>query len=220
MTKRMLLAATVAALLSACGGGGGSGDATPPAPTTFNMEAAIASSLSTGVSFSGLQTTVNGNVLEFAFSYAPTTDGLFFGDSYKRSIFSSSIKLNGVVSGTGASTNYFSLNPVRVIGTTTSDGFTTKNAYDGTMPTNATVGQSGPYYHTNVSFTGDTAVVAQGTTTWSLEADTASTAWACLMTVDSTSPDWEKDCYRIDAAGQISGAKIVLFVQGQTVTFQ
>jgi hypothetical protein len=50
--------------------------------------------------------------------------------------------------------------------------------------------------------------------TWSIEADTPATAFVCLT--DRS----EKQCFKVNTAGAILGARISLSVAGQQLTFQ
>jgi hypothetical protein len=81
-------------------------------------------------------------------------------------------------------------------------------------PMTATVGSSGPLasgYEAGVDpATGDNVSHgASQTITWSLESDTATTAWLCINTTTQTTPvAIEKDCARINESGSILGFRI------------
>lgn len=94
------------------------------------------------------------------------------------------------------------------------------------LPVSASVGSMGPGASSN-SYTNATKATLTGTsvTNWSLNPDTASTAWLCAdsssKTVSGTSTGTGSECYKIDTSGNILGAKMVLNVSGiGALTFQ
>jgi hypothetical protein len=78
----------------------------------------------------------------------------------------------------------------------------------------ATVGSSGPLasgYEAGVDPATANSISngASQTITWSLESDTATTAWLCINTMTQTTPvAMEKDCARINESGIVLGFKI------------
>jgi hypothetical protein len=93
-------------------------------------------------------------------------------------------------------------------------------------PMTATVGSSGPLasgYEAGVDpATGDNASsdVSQ-TITWSLESDTATTAWLCINTTTQSAPvTIEKNCARINESGSILGFRSSVVVGSLVVNLR
>lgn len=223
MSKKVALAVTaaaVAALLSACGGGGGGGGSPPP-EATFNLDAAFANTLTKGINFPNLQATWNGISFQLSISSTPTSDGVFLSQTYRRAVESSTVAINGVPGPMASATLYFTLAPVTLVGGVDEAGVTIFTS-QGLLPTAATVGSSGPYTRadTYVSETNRT-LIGQTVMSWSLEPDTSTTAWACLVYSGIDGVTFEKDCYRIDAAGTIFNARATIELSdGTKLTFQ
>lgn len=217
-------AAALACILSACGGGGdGSGELPAPAPiVTFDMNAAYAFALSKGVSFSGLQATARGITFGMSINYSPTTDGPLQGLTYKRTTLTVNMSASNAAPMTTTATEYYTLNPTRMVGEVKDEGVMTLFTWQSDLPSAGSVGQSGPYFRaTSYTSTTSGSAIGEAAVTWSLEEDTATTAWACLSVgVPGSGTFYEKDCMRIDQAGAISGARAVLIVDGETVVFQ
>jgi hypothetical protein len=217
-----LLCATV--LAAACGGGGDSAPAPAPAPSaTYDLNAALTSALSTGVSFSNLHATLNGVTYTLNGGFTPTTDGTLLGANFKRATETLTISQGATPIGTEITTLYYSLSPARVNLATTSGGELLVYQPKADLPTAASVGQSGALY-TGTEYASPTisAVLATFATTWSLEADTNTTAWACLTTTTNAagSASTAKLCLRTSPSGALSGAKLTTTVNGVAVTFQ
>jgi hypothetical protein len=221
MNKKVAIAAAVVALLSACGGGGG-GDGSPPPPqTTFNLDAAFANTLTQGISFPNLRASWNGVAFQLSISSTPTSDGTFLSQTYRRAIESSTVSINGQPGPTATSTLYFTLSPVTLVGGMDSAGLTIFTP-QASLPTAASVGSSGPYTRadTYVSDSNRT-LLGQTVMSWTLEPDTATTAWGCIVYSTMDGFQFEKDCYRIDAAGTIFNAKATMnFTDGTTLSFE
>ena len=211
----------MAALLSACGGGGG-GDGSPPPPeATFNLDAAFANTLTQGISFPNLRASWNNVSFQLSIASTPTSDGVFLSQTYHRAIESSTVTINGQPGPAASSTLYFTLSPVTLVGGMDDAGLTIFTP-QGSLPTAASVGSSGPYTRadTYVSDSNRT-LLGQTVMSWSLEPDTATTAWACIVYSSMDGFLFEKDCYRIDAAGTISNAKATMnLTDGTTLSFQ
>jgi len=221
MNKKVSLAVAVAALLSACGGGGG-GDGSPPPPDlTFNLDAAFANTLTQGISFPNLRASYNGVSFQLSISSTPTSDGVFLSQTYHRAIESSTVAINGQAGPVVSATLYFTLSPVTLVGGMDDAGLTIFTP-QASLPTAAHVGSSGPYTRadTYVSESNRT-LLGQTVMSWSLEPDTATTAWACLVYSGMDGFQFEKDCYRIDAAGTIFNAKATMnLTDGTRLTFE
>jgi len=90
-----------------------------------------------------------------------------------------------------------------------------------TLPIAGTVGSSGTLatgisYSSVLSAASNTGATITGSAplAWSIEADTATTAFACIATPA------EKDCLKINSAGVISGAKATIQIGTESLTFQ
>ena len=223
--------------LTACGGGGGgstqAAPATPVAVSTFNVEAAFATLFSTPVSFPSLSATDSaGNAYIMSLSYTPSADYVFNGKTYKQSVQNTVIKKNGaVVSGENLGTQYlFSANPTTIgaiLVASRGTGFDPITytplvlSVSAPLPTASTVGATGTYASV-VSYarqldrtsTSKSSPTGNSSVSWSVESDTQSTAFACMTTA------LEKDCLKINSAGNIQGGKITVSIGGQTLTFQ
>jgi hypothetical protein len=221
--KKLAFAAVLAALVSACGGGGSSDPASTPPGVTFNIDAAVTTALTKGLSLSNLQGQIGASTYTLGETFTPQPDGspLVNGTPYHSATQVYSIKSGGTTLSTGGARLYFSTGPVQLRYTDASTYF---EAYTqvAALPTGATVGQHGGWTTaTMYASKFSTTPIGSDTVSWSLEPDTGSTAWACLSYVITGSVvGGEKDCYRIDPAGNISGARFTATVNGQVVTFQ
>lgn len=216
MNKKVAVAFAVAALVSACGGGGGGGGVPSP-EATYNLDAAFANTLTKGINFPNLRSSWNGLSFQLSIASTPTTDGVFLSQTYRRAIQTSSVVINGQPGPVASSTVYFTLAPATLVGGVDESGLTIFTT-QGTLPTAAVVGSSGPFTRadTYVSETNRT-LLGQTLMGWSLEPDSATTAWGCLVYSGMDGVQFEKDCYRIDAAGNILGAKATMNLPDGTV---
>lgn len=221
-----------ATFLGACGGGGGDSPATAVSPT-FNVDRAFTTFLTTPVNFPGLVAKdVQGNNYVLGFSLTPAADYTLNGTTYKQTVQNTTLTVNGVVpAGERFSNQYLYLqSPTRLAAQVVASrnaGFSpiiyaiTLLSGSVGLPTAGTVGTSGVYataisYPPKIDRTTTTGSTPSGNAniTWTIEADTASTVFACL-----TLPI-EKDCIKTNSAGDILGARISLSLSGQTLVFQ
>lgn len=221
MKIRVLLTSVAVAALVACGGGGSS-EVAPP--LTFNMDAALATALTNGLLISGLRASDSaGNAYSLSFSYAPVADGPFLGQTYKRVTQTVSMTRNGTNAPSTSATIFYTLNPARLVGIVNSQGNATVITPKTSLPTAATVGAQGTYSTANVfASTALGPLLGTSTVLWSLEPDAGPTALACLTTTSSLSSGTvsEKDCFRINPAGAVSGGKVTVTIGNQALTFQ
>jgi hypothetical protein len=224
MIKQVFSLISAAVVLAACGGGGdGGGTVTPPA-VTFNADAAFASALTSGFSVSGLTGMNAGSTVPFTASlvFAPAPDAVFEGALRKSATQTATLAAPGIATQTSTAQLFFSTGPARLVGSTSSDGYIVYTSR-GALPTAGTVGQSGAFAD-GVIFTSAAKTATSGTENiqWSIEADTATTAFACLNQVVTISAEQvtERDCFKIDSAGTILGAKIILTGPGINVVLQ
>jgi len=228
MKIKLFAGILLSGVLTACGGGGGG--STPviaPAPTpttTFNMDAAVASTFTTGINLQGLSAKDSaGNTYTLTAVNTPVADDKFLGVTQKKVIQGVSVSVNGIPASVGSGSLYYALSPTRILGNVSDIGNVTVNQQLTSLPTAGTVSTSGAY-STGVTYSNSSLAIqlSTNTTLWSLEADSATTAWACMTTttIQSGSSSTFKNCYRISSAGVISGAKFTLSIAGQTLTFQ
>ena len=225
--------AALAALLSACGGGGGDGAASPasasPAPVTaaaiFPLDTAYKQVATTGISLNG--TAIDGaDTWTIALSVAPTSDETFEGVTAKKSLQAVTIKRNGatVVSSSGES--YFTLNPFSLKGLKLNDGtYGVQTVASGVLSNAAKVGDSGSLGITTIySNSSKSSVLSTQEGTWTLEADTATTAFGCSnitsKNASGTVMGTISGCYKIDTNGTVKGMKYTVAVSNRTLVFR
>ena len=146
-------------------------------------------------------------------SLTPASDEAFEGVVRKKALQSLTIKKNGTVLTASNIQGYYSLNPFATQGARYSDGtYAVQTSTTGSFPVAAKVGDSGGLgiltLYTNASKTG-----VQGTTesTWTLEADTATTAFGCANSILKNSAGAQTGtaagCYKIDTNGNAVGMR-------------
>lgn len=215
------IAAVIAGLL-ACGGGGDSVHSTPQAPT-FNADAAFANALGGGATLSGLKATDPAGFRYVAsLAYSSLSSGSFSGIPALQSLQTATIGRVGEVPMTDAITVYYDTAPSRLLATVTATGKTTVFLQGQGLPTAGRVGQSGQFA-VGTAYATPALGVPVGTEvlTWSIEPDGATTALACLASESRTSVSVsiEKDCFRIDGAGNISGGTVSIDKSGLVLHF-
>ena len=227
MKRSTLLALTLSTVfLAACGGGGGDAPTGPVTSTlSFPLDAAYTKAMTTGVSLNG--TAVDGaDTYTMSLSIAPAADEVFEGAVSKKAIQSLTMKKNGSVLVATTISNYFSINPYTTKGGIYSDGtYAVQTSTTGNFPTAAKVGDSGTLgtltLYTNAS---KTTVQATTQSTWTLEADTASTAFGCANSVirdaTGTQTGTAAGCTKIDTNGNALGMRYTLSVAGKTLVFK
>jgi len=219
--RRTAVLAPLALLLAACGGGG-SADAGNT--NTYNLDAAISRALRNGVAFTGLSGSLNGVALTMALSYTPQADGAFEGIT-RRVVRETVTITSGGVSETSIASQFFSTDPYLAHGSIENDGSLVVLTPTGSLPTAARVGDSGPL-HEGVVYLNLVKQAVTGTSrmTWSLDADTATTALACLRSVETTKGDplpvTGAQCFRINTAGDVLGAVVTVTEGNTSVSFR
>lgn len=211
------------ALLAACGGGGG--DATPATTATYPLEAAYTKAMTNGISLNG--TAIDGaDTYTLSLSITPAADEVFEGVVRKKSIETLTIKKNGAVGIADNIDSYYSTNPFIQWGARYSNGtYAVQTSSTGVFPTTAKVGDSGSL-GTLTLYTNANKTTVQLTTqsTWTLEADTATTAFGCANSVmkDATGVQigTAAGCYKIDTSGNALGMRFTLSVAGKTLVFK
>lgn len=221
---RTMLAAAAAVLAIGCGGGGGGeapapdGGGTPLPVGTYNMDGAFARMLTAGQSFSGLKGIVAGTPIELTLSFTPLPDGPYQGLVYHRAIQSTTGTVGGAAQSSTSQTMYFTTSPVQLVAAIDADGPLTVFSRIGSLPAAGVPGQSGPFaLATSYASPGSPTVIGQTSIDWQLVPDTDTTVWACLVNTLSGGGLSEQDCFRLDALGNISGARSVIVVGGETI---
>jgi len=226
MKLRTTLALSLAtAFLAACGGGGGDSAPAASITTTFPLDAAYTKAVTNGVSLSG--TAVDGaDTWTMTVSLTPTSDEAFEGVVRKKALQSLTIKKNGAVLSAANIESYFSLNPFATQGARYSDGtYAVQTKTTGSFPAAAKDKDGGPLgimtLYTNAN---KTSVQATTESTWTLEADTATTAYGCVNGIVKNSAGVQTGtaagCYKIDTQGNVLGMRYTLAVAGKTLTFK
>lgn len=219
-TSGICLTALIA-VLAACGGGGG-GDAPLSAVSSasFPVQAIYVKDLSTASSFT-VTASDNSGTYQATVSDIPRSDAVFEGVTRNVSLSTVTIKQGNALLSTSSYLNYYGLNPPRSYGSLDTNGEYTVNTATGTMPVTAKVGETwSGYISTVYSNSSKTTVLRNETRNWSLEADTATTAFMCANTIRSGSSLTESNCRKIDTAGNILGRRVTLYFNGQSLTFQ
>jgi len=223
---KTVCAVVLSVLLAACGSGGGGGgsssSAPPPGPTvstlSFPVESTIVTLATTSSSYTVYATDAKGNGDLLTVSYAP-------GPSiYNSKIYSSALptfmqtellKVNGVTSSTSSVQVFYSTGPFLVWGSVngTSGQNTMQVKQQTYLPATAKIGATGSIYSGNNYISNSTLFPDAQSVTWSLEADTADTAWLCINIINVPSlfaelTTIESDCFRINQSGTILGFKV------------
>lgn len=217
--KKLAIVMILAGALVACGGGGSNDSGT--SALVFNADAAFALSLTNGVSLTGLVGNDAGRAFTASFAFAPAADTVFAGVLRKRSAQTVSLSTPGITTQTTVAQFFYTTGPAKLIGSTQTGSYI-EYVSRGNLPVAGNVGQSGAFADAAI-FTSSTKLTQVGTVaiSWSIEADTATTAFACLTSVTSGSAQTtEKDCFKINSAGAILGGRISLTAPGINLTLQ
>lgn len=218
------LAACVIASLTACGGGGSTQTGTP---TTFAVDTAYTQAATTGISLNG--TAVDGaDTWTMALSVNPAADELFEGVTAKKSVNAITIKKNGTTVLSSGGESFFSINPFKAKGLKLNDGhYGVATVTGGAMSNAAVVGNSGSLGTVTVYASASKSTISYTQeATWTLEEDTATTAYACTNTTAKDTAGalltTTSGCYKIDANGTVKGMKYTLFIPaaGKTLVFR
>lgn len=223
-TTSFSTALSISALLVACGGGGGdSGPITSNAQ--FSLDAAMTKAMTSNLTLTG--TAIDGaDTWSISLSVAPASDATFEGIIRKQASQSLTIKKNNTTVGVSSYTQFFSANPFIDYGAIFSDGtYGVMTLHSGNLPATAMVGSSGPLGTlTLYSNATKASIVNTEQTTWSLEADTATTAWGCTNSVVRDASNQVTGtgagCFKIDTSSNVLAMRYTIAVAGKTLTFQ
>jgi hypothetical protein len=210
------------ALLTACGGGGSS---TPTTTATYALDTAYTQASTGGVSLNG--TAIDGaDTWTLAMSLSPAADETFEGVTSKKAVQSLTIKKNGSTVLSSGGESFFSINPFKTKGLKLNDGsYGVQTVAGGALSNTAIVGNSGPMGTITVySNSSKSSVLFTQEATWTLEEDTATTAFACINTTAKNTSGvvitTTSGCYKVDSSGTIKGLKYTLSVAGKTLVFR
>lgn len=225
LTALSLITCAIASL-AACGGGGG-GSTGNSTPTTYAIDTAYTQAATTGISLNG--TAVDGaDTWTMAFSVSPAADETFEGATAKKSVNAITIKKNGVTVLSSGGENFFSITPFKTKGLKLNDGHYGVTTVAGAgMSNTAVVGNSGSLGTVTIYNNASKSTIAfTQESTWTLEEDTASTAYACINTTakdtNGSLITTTSGCYKIDSNGTVKGMKYTLYVAsaGKTLVFR
>jgi hypothetical protein len=228
MKKLTAISLTTCAIaaITACGGGGG-GSTNSSSPTTYAVDTAYTQAATAGISLNG--TAIDGaDTWTMALSITPAADETFEGATAKKSVNAITIKKNGTTVLSSGGENFFSINPFKTKGLKLNDGHYGVATVAGSAMSNAAVvGNSGSLGTVTVYSNASKSTISfKQEATWTLEEDTASTAYACTNTTardtNGTLITTTSGCYKIDPSGTIKGMRYTLFVAaaGKTLVFR
>lgn len=216
------------AMIGGCGGGGGVGSTAvtsgPVAQISFPIEATFTTLATSGSSYNVSASDSQGNVYTLAFTITPGPTKTFFNVPRLTYMESATLKKNGILVNTTSSEVYFSGSPFTVWGAWSGTNDVLKVTQQGVLPATATVGASGPFFSGTKAIGNFTLNTVSETATWSLEADTSSTAWLCINTSTAagltTSAGVASECFRVNGSGSVVGFKTDVTVSGVTLSFR
>jgi hypothetical protein len=222
-----IIPALPVAFLVACGSGSSDNPA-PEAATTFPIEAAVVSYLTSSQSFmTTYRDPANNDVYTLAYNHVPGANLPFEVDQSARLVLLTiDLRRNGVqLFPPRSQTDFFQNSPsFKYLGTIEDNGDYTVAANHAALPATAKVGDSGNLF-TSTTYADNSKAAKRGTTvaTWDLQADTANTALFCFNSTakfTDGSPDISgSECYKVDTSGKVVGNKITMPVNGKTLVF-
>ncbi len=216
---KLISIAVLAWGLSACGGGGD--DSTTTSSTAaYPVGAVYTRELSTSASYTVSAKDTAGTYY-VTVSDTPRGDTIFEGITRNTYLSTFTMKMGDALMSTSSSLFYYGLNPPRVYGSLDSSGEYTVTTATGVVPVTAKVGETwsgftGTIYRDSSKST----VLRNITRNYSLEADTATTAYMCANTILSGTSTTSSNCLKIDTAGNVLGHRVTLAVNGQIITFR
>lgn len=191
----------------------------------FPLDAAYTKAMTTGVNLSG--TAVDGaDTYTMSLSITHAADEVFEGAVSKKAIETLTMKKNGAIVVTDTISEYFSISPMTTKGAVYSDGsYAVLTSNLGSFPISAKVGDSGSLGTlTLYSNSSKSTVIATTQSTWTMEADTASTAFGCgnsvLRDAAGTQMSAAAGCYKIDTNGNVLGMRYTITAAGKTLVFK
>lgn len=226
--KTSLALVVSAVLLTACGGGSDSSPAVSVASTsvaTFPLDRVYTQVSTTGISLNA--TAVDGaDTFILSVSLAPAADQTFEGVTAKKSVQAITIKRNGVTFSASGSEDFFTINPYSVKGQINNDGtYGVQTVAAKPFSNTAKVGDSGSLGTMTIySNSSKSSISMVEQSTWTLEADTETTAFSCINSVlKDASGDLiatGASCLKIDTSGTVRGLRFTIAVPGKTLIFR
>lgn len=217
--RAQVAALGISGLVAACGGGGDSGPVTSTA--TFPVASAVNAFVTASHQYD-LTGALPGIAFTARYVYTPAGTATFEGRSTSSARQTVTLTATGVAPQTSTSTVYFTTGPYVQYGSIDDDGSYDVFNQTGSLPASARVGDSGTL-GTGTSYANSSKTAITGTTqaSWTLNADTATTALFCInQTISGSPPASGAECYRVDTTGQVLGMVIKVNVSGQTLVLQ
>lgn len=210
----------IAALLGGCGGGGDSG------PVVSTADFPVANAVSAYVQAShqyNLAGSLDGLAFTASYSYTPDVAGSFEGRPASTAIETIAMRAAGGQPEQTSIRVYFQASPYRSYGSIDlGDGSYAVFNQVADLPATARVGQSGVLgSETDYADSSKTQITGTASATWSLEADSATTALFCAnVSIPGPPAVTGAECYRVTTAGQVTGMVIKVQVMGKTLVLQ
>jgi hypothetical protein len=175
----------------------------------YPISAALSTFFGTASTYRLAGTDAQGTSFQLSYEFVPKATAA--GTAKQATVVKSTASINGSSPIRNESTFTYTAAPFTLYGTSEAyTQFPTRQP----APATAAVGSSGPLASGSEEgidpTSGQTMSMAYSQTiTWSLERETASTAWLCINTTTHSAPiGTEKDCARINEAGAILGYKV------------
>lgn len=211
---KFLATGLLVCLISACGGGGDSGSTVSKASFPISQVMATQLQSTRTINLSGTVDGVSGQV---AYSQSLDAPRFFEGITASASNITLIVTSGGVVRSQQSFTRLFSADPPGFFGTTGADTYVVVNQ-TALFPISAKVGEIGTVgTETGYTDISKSQVTGSQSITWSLEADSESTALLCI---NRSGASTGSECYRIDSSGNLLGNVLRLVVDGKAVVFQ
>jgi hypothetical protein len=214
-------------LLAGCGGGGGGGAAPVSQVSTlsFPIEAVLVTLSSTAHSFVTYATDASGNNYQLSYSSTPGADKIVSAlstsllKSYSISVL---LKKNGVSVSATSGEGYYTLSPYLFWGSVNSSNDWIQATKQTNLPSTSIVGTSGAFFSGSIYYGNNKLLPEPVSVTWSLEADTSTTAWLCQNSSIATYSGtiFEARCFKTNQSGDISGFKSDITTSGTTLSFR
>ena len=155
-----------------------------------------------------------------SYSQTPGAAASFEGKPASTAVQTVMLRANGVLALDTTSTSYFAANPYVVYGSIDqADGAYSVFTQTASFPASARIGQTGAV-GSSIDFVSfqNRSVTGTSTVSWSLEADSATTALFCVNTlIPGTLSFTGSECYRLNANGVVSGLVLKVNANGKTL---
>lgn len=197
----------------------------------FPVEAVLASLASTASTYTASATDAAGNSFFLSVDRIPgldKIDPLIYAASLKTYSHLNTLKKNGIVVSTKNFEDFYSVAPFYLFGSLNNMYGSSNNMKVTTqlqLPPTSRVGMSGAFYKGRNYINSSALSPDTWNAAWSLEADSASTAWLCLNLMitpasGSAGSTAETECFRVNQAGSISGFKADITENGVKLSYR